>query len=100
MTLRFAKTEPGRYYAKGETHTYLAVRSEGGWTMQVFKAEVVAGVKISGASVGETWHDALSLAKRVAANFERLGDGYQAAEHGHRSRHLEAVTRAHQEGAS
>jgi hypothetical protein len=100
MSLRFAKTEPGRYYAKGESYTYLAVRDQGGWTMQVFKAEIVAGLKISGAEVGESWHDVLSLAKRVAAIFEQLGDDYQSAEHGHRSRHLEAITRAHQEGAS
>lgn len=99
MTLRFAKTEPGRYYAKGETHTYFAVRDQGGWTMRVCKAEIVAGVKISGKKVGETWHDTLKFAKHVAATFEQLGDDYQTAEHGHTSRHTQAVINAHKEAS-
>jgi hypothetical protein len=95
MILR--RTTPGRYYGHGEDHTYLAVKVHGAWELTVFTAQTVAGVEISGREVASGAHSTLALCRAVVAAFEDLGSGYSPAEHGHRSRHTEAIQIAYEE---
>lgn len=100
--LRFAKTETGRYYAKGAAHTYLVVRDATNrwWELTVFTKATVAGVEISGREIDGFGCDTKTMACLVAREFEALGEDYKPHEHGHRGRLCEAVGRAYRRDAS
>jgi hypothetical protein len=92
--IRMRHTEAGRYYAVGDTHTYLVVRGRDGWVLTISHAIEVAGVTIADPKrvpVYEAPHDTKWLAVAIAHEYDALGDDYQASEHGHRERHTEAV---------
>lgn len=88
------RTEAGRYYGIGLSHTYLVTRGRNGWVLTISHAIEVAGVVVTEPGrhpVYEETHDTKWLAIAIANEYEALGDDYQASEHGHRERHTEAV---------
>lgn len=98
--MRFKRvTEYGstHHVAEGVSFRYTAERVDDGWALAIRRLETVAGIRVAkpGAPFSETVHDLLSLCKAVAAEFEKLGDDYRSADHGHRERITEAVNRAY-----
>jgi hypothetical protein len=98
--LKLPRTERGRYYGAGTSHTFLIVRdARRGWLLTIAHARTVAGVKISDTSrrlvADESPHDTLGLARGIARHFEALGEDYDSAAHGHRERITEAIIRAY-----
>lgn len=94
-TVRFSKTEAGRYYAKGAAHTYLVVRVGKGWELVIYTKKTVAGCEVSDREVHAYYCETKRLAALVAEEFETLGEDYRPSEHGHRERTTEARLRAH-----
>lgn len=95
MTLKFTRTEPGRYYAKGAAHTYRVVRVGKGWELIISTKKTVAGVEISDREVYQTSDETKALCVVFAEEYEALGEDYRSSEHGHRERHTEAGLRAY-----
>lgn len=94
-TVTFRKTEAGRYYAQGEAHIYLVVRTTEGWELVIYTKKTVTGVEITDREVHATWCDAKALAVLVAEEYEALGEDYRSNEYGYRERHTEATLRAY-----
>lgn len=97
--MKITRTQPGRYYSRGASHTY-TIQGDGhhGWLLTIAHATEVAGVKVTDPNrrpVHESHQPTKTLAAAVARTFEDLGDGYSPAAHGHRSRATEAIGRAY-----
>jgi hypothetical protein len=94
--LKFTRTEAGRYRADGVAHIYTVAKEDGEWSLTIMVAETVAGVRYGVPRNGKRdTYDTKADAVAVLREFEALGEDYRSADHGHRERYTEAVTRWH-----
>lgn len=95
--LKFHRTQPGAYYADGESRRYTVQRQASGWLLRVYSPRVTAGVinTIGLDPIDHSKDDTKALAVAVADAYEALGDDYLAHEHGHRNRMTTAISDAY-----
>lgn len=85
------------YRAAGVSHFYHVEKTDTGWLLSITRAKTVAGIRVTDMDAPKESHlyDRKGDAVAVAREFEALGEDYRSADHGHRERFTEAVTRWH-----